>query len=65
MTHPTQTTVLIVGAGPSGLAAAISLVKNGCKDIVIVDAEPDRSILTSRAMTLHAATMEVKMSQVR
>nr|AGK29882.1 FAD-binding protein [Volvariella volvacea] len=53
----TQTTVLIVGAGPTGLSAAISLVHHGCKDIVIVDAA-ERSIFTSRAMTIHAATLE-------
>jgi len=55
---PESTTVLIVGAGPTGLATAISLLNQGCRDIVIVDA-----VLlgenTSRAMAIHAATLEV------
>ncbi|KAK7457005.1 hypothetical protein VKT23_010308 [Stygiomarasmius scandens] len=56
---PTETKVLIVGAGPTGLATAISLLKHGLspKDMVIVD-----NVLTgdnsSRALTIHAATLE-------
>jgi len=51
--------VLIVGAGPAGLAAAASLFHHGCKDIVIVDAI-ERTPDTSRAMAIHAATLEVQ-----
>ena len=54
----TQTSVLIVGAGPSGLAAALSLVKSGFRDFIIVDAATVRP-QASRAMTVHAATIEV------
>jgi L-2-hydroxyglutarate oxidase LhgO len=32
---------LIVGAGPAGLSAAIELKKQGIKDILVVDREPD------------------------
>jgi 2-polyprenyl-6-methoxyphenol hydroxylase-like FAD-dependent oxidoreductase len=58
---PTQAKVVIVGAGPSGLTTAVSLIKHGIpvQDIVIVD-----SVLsgenTSRAVVLHAATLEVR-----
>ncbi|TFK68276.1 FAD/NAD(P)-binding domain-containing protein [Pluteus cervinus] len=55
---PEQTTVLVVGAGPTGLAAAISLVKAGCNDVVVVDGAQEKSIFTSRAMAIHAATLE-------
>ena len=58
---PEQTSILIVGAGPSGLSAAISLFNQGCKDILIVDAA-ERSPDTSRAMAIHAATLEVGIS---
>jgi len=54
---PEQTSILIVGAGPTGLSAAISLFNQGCKDILIVDAA-ERSPDTSRAMAIHAATLE-------
>ncbi|KAK7064962.1 FAD-binding-3 domain-containing protein [Favolaschia claudopus] len=54
---PQQTTVLIVGAGPSGMAAALSLHHQGIRDVVVVDA-----ILagqnSSRAMVIQAATLE-------
>jgi len=59
---PTETKVLIVGAGPTGLATAISLLKHGLspKDMIIVD-----NVLTgdnsSRALTIHAATLEVSV----
>jgi len=56
---PQQTTVLVVGAGPTGLAAATSLACQGCKDLVIVDAvERDMRPLSSRALAVHAATLE-------
>jgi 2-polyprenyl-6-methoxyphenol hydroxylase-like FAD-dependent oxidoreductase len=53
-----RTTLLIVGAGPTGLAAALSLVENGFRDLIIVDEAVERG-KASRAMTLHAATLEV------
>ncbi|KAF7352070.1 FAD-binding-3 domain-containing protein [Mycena venus] len=57
MSLPPRTAVLIVGAGPSGLAAALSLNHQGVHDVVIVDA-----ILagenSSRAMVIQAATLE-------
>ncbi|PBK74152.1 FAD/NAD-P-binding domain-containing protein [Armillaria solidipes] len=54
---PSETSVLIVGAGPTGLAAAISLAQQGIKDFIIVDAilEGQNS---SRASAVHAATLE-------
>ena len=59
---PQQTTVLVVGAGPTGLAAAISLSLNGCNDLVIVDAvERATRPLSSRALAVHAATLEVSI----
>ncbi|KAF8907870.1 hypothetical protein CPB84DRAFT_1703930 [Gymnopilus junonius] len=57
MALPRHTTVLIVGAGPTGLSAAISLYQNGFRDLVIVDAV-ERMPDTSRAMEIHAATLE-------
>jgi len=55
---PESTTVLIVGAGPAGLAAALSLVHYACRDFVIVDAIGEGRN-TSRAITIHATTIEV------
>ncbi|OJA16869.1 hypothetical protein AZE42_13840, partial [Rhizopogon vesiculosus] len=57
MTLPNRTTVLIVGAGPSGLAAALSLIHHGFKDFVVVDAV-EQGENTSRALVIHAATLE-------
>ncbi|KAJ3999114.1 hypothetical protein F5050DRAFT_1805356 [Lentinula boryana] len=56
---PTETQILIVGAGPSGLAAAISLICNGVEpyDITIVDCL-EKGANTSRAIGIHAATLE-------
>ncbi|KAG5642192.1 hypothetical protein DXG03_003430 [Asterophora parasitica] len=56
-TQRIQTTILIIGAGPTGLAAAISLVKQGVRDLLIVE-ETVRIAEASRAMTIHAATLE-------
>ena len=57
---PQQTAVLIIGAGPAGLAAAVSLACQGCKDLVIVDAvERNMRPRSSRASVVHAATLEV------
>lgn len=61
MSLPGRTTTLIVGAGPSGLACAISLVNQGCRDVVIVDAVLQGNN-TSRALMIHAATLEVRYS---
>ena len=61
MSFPSNTTALIIGAGPTGMACALSLSLSGVKDIVIVDASDDRKgDLSSRAFVLHAATLEVK-----
>lgn len=60
MSLPLSTTVLIVGAGPAGMACALSLWLSGVKDVVIVDATEDRKgDLSSRAFVLHTATLEV------
>jgi 2-polyprenyl-6-methoxyphenol hydroxylase-like FAD-dependent oxidoreductase len=54
---PNSTNVLIVGAGPSGLVAALSLLHHGYKDFVVVDAV-EQGENTSRALVVHAATLE-------
>ncbi|KAJ3725079.1 hypothetical protein DFJ43DRAFT_1089768 [Lentinula guzmanii] len=56
---PTETQILIVGAGPTGLAAAISLICNGVEpyNITIVDCL-EKGANTSRAIGIHAATLE-------
>ena len=51
--------MLVVGAGPTGLACAIFLIKHGVHDIIIVDALAQRDN-TSRAINIHAATLEVR-----
>ncbi len=57
---PAATTVLIVGAGPIGLATAISLCKQGIEDIVVVDAQHREFYgYSSRASMIHASTLEV------
>ena len=57
---PNRTTILIVGAGPTGLAAAVTLAHQGFRDIVIVDAvERNSRPQSSRALAVHAATLEV------
>lgn len=52
-----QTQVLVVGAGPVGLASAIGLVKAGI-EVIIVDAAK-AGINDSRAAVIHANTLEV------
>ncbi|CAD7036990.1 FAD-dependent monooxygenase [Pseudorhizobium endolithicum] len=51
-----STSVLIVGAGPTGLATAIGLAERGV-DFIIVDALAEAQN-TSRAAVIHAATLE-------
>ncbi|KAF7342189.1 FAD-binding-3 domain-containing protein [Mycena venus] len=57
MSLPQRTTVLIVGSGPCGLAAALSLNHQGIHDILIVDAVLAGEN-SSRAMVIQAATLE-------
>lgn len=54
--HSLSTQVLIVGAGPAGLATAIGLAERGV-DFVIVDALAEAQN-TSRAAVIHAATLD-------
>ncbi|MGW3610798.1 FAD-dependent oxidoreductase [Micromonospora sp. NPDC005163] len=53
---PTHTDVLVVGAGPTGLAAALTLARRGF-EVTVVDqlASPP---VTSRAAVVHAYTLE-------
>ncbi|KAJ7653036.1 hypothetical protein B0H17DRAFT_397429 [Mycena rosella] len=57
MSLPAQATILIAGAGPSGMAAAISLHRQGIHDIVIVDSVRAGEN-SSRAMIIQPATLE-------
>jgi 2-polyprenyl-6-methoxyphenol hydroxylase-like FAD-dependent oxidoreductase len=52
-----QTDVLVVGAGPAGLAAGLALARAGVKH-VLCDAQAQMSH-TSRAAVVHARTLEV------
>ncbi|MFI5585552.1 FAD-dependent monooxygenase [Amycolatopsis sp. NPDC051758] len=54
---PTRTDVLIAGAGPAGLAAAIALAEAGV-DFVLLDRQAEGAN-TSRACVIHARTLEV------
>jgi 2-polyprenyl-6-methoxyphenol hydroxylase-like FAD-dependent oxidoreductase len=54
---PPETDVLVVGAGPSGLALAAELRRQGIAPL-IVDKEP-AAPQTSRAAVVHARTLEV------
>lgn len=56
-TVPASVDVLIVGAGPVGMAAAISLRVAGVDNVAIVDARSGGTTL-SRAVVIHARTME-------
>jgi len=58
MSLPQSANTLIVGAGPTGLAVALSLVHQGFRDFVIVDALA-KGENNSRALIVHAATLEV------
>ncbi|KAG1831768.1 hypothetical protein EV424DRAFT_1342747 [Suillus variegatus] len=61
MSLPEHTTVLIVGAGPAGLTAALSLVYHGCRDFVIADATVEGQN-ASRAYSINSATVEALTS---
>ncbi|KAG6333153.1 hypothetical protein ID866_5935 [Astraeus odoratus] len=63
MSLPQSTCALIVGAGPTGLATALSLIHHGFNDFVIVDALEKGEDL-SRAIVVHAATLEVALDTV-
>ena len=54
---PTKTDVLIVGAGPTGLALAVALQQAGI-DHLLIDSSPTGQN-TSRAAVMHAHTLEV------
>jgi 2-polyprenyl-6-methoxyphenol hydroxylase-like FAD-dependent oxidoreductase len=54
---PAETDVLIVGAGPAGLALAAELLRQGAKSL-IVDRQ-QAAANTSRAAVVHARTLEV------
>lgn len=50
--------VLIVGAGPTGLTAAIELIRQGIP-VRIIDKVPPRPAVESRAIGTHSRTMEI------
>ena len=54
---PERTSVLVVGAGPAGLAAAVTLAQAGV-DHVVLD-QLGEAANTSRAAVVHARTLEV------
>jgi 2-polyprenyl-6-methoxyphenol hydroxylase-like FAD-dependent oxidoreductase len=56
-TLPGRTEVLVVGAGPVGLAVAVSLAGHG-HDVTIVDRQ-ETGANTSRAAVVHARTLEM------
>jgi 2-polyprenyl-6-methoxyphenol hydroxylase-like FAD-dependent oxidoreductase len=57
MPLPTETRVLIVGAGPTGLALAASLAQSGHEPLLIDSAAEGAN--TSRAAVIHARSLEV------
>ncbi|WBB65723.1 FAD-dependent oxidoreductase [Micromonospora sp. WMMD812] len=54
---PERTDVLVVGAGPTGLATALTLARRGAA-VTVVDQQPEPPV-TSRAAVVHAYTLEV------
>jgi 2-polyprenyl-6-methoxyphenol hydroxylase-like FAD-dependent oxidoreductase len=54
---PTETDVLIVGAGPTGLALAIALQQAGIRHVLIDKLQEGQN--TSRAAVIHAHTLDV------
>jgi 2-polyprenyl-6-methoxyphenol hydroxylase-like FAD-dependent oxidoreductase len=54
---PARTDVAVVGAGPTGLALAVTLASAGL-DFVLLDRQPEGAN-TSRAAVVHARTLEV------
>lgn len=54
---PTDVTILVVGAGPSGLALAADLKRRG-RDVLVIDRQA-AGANTSRAAVIHARTLEV------
>ncbi|WP_333684550.1 FAD-dependent oxidoreductase [Pontibaca methylaminivorans] len=54
----TEAEILIVGAGPSGLALAAALRQRGIESVIAVDQLP-AGANTSRAAVIHARTLEV------
>lgn len=54
---PSHTDVLVVGAGPVGLAVGVALAGNGV-DVTVVDRQAEGAN-TSRAAVIHARTLEV------
>ncbi|MET9963413.1 FAD-dependent monooxygenase [Streptomyces sp. NPDC006326] len=54
---PARTTVAVVGAGPTGLALAVTLAEAGV-DFVLLDRQAEGAN-TSRAAVVHARTLEV------
>lgn len=57
MVLPRKTPVLIVGAGPTGLALAVSLAQSG-HDLLLIDSAVEGAN-TSRAAVVHARSLEV------
>ena len=54
---PTETDVLIVGAGPTGLSLAITLQQAGIRHVLIDKLAEGQN--TSRAAVIHAHTLDV------